>query len=82
MRIQPGDHIIVQQRDSGQIRIACVDNVTKGGRVVAWWYRLSFRRGNVVGEPTKPRALDPNKETVVCLATVEEAAAFKGDDRR
>lgn len=73
LSLAPGVIIVVRRRESGQTRLACVDTVTKGGRVVAWWPSQERRRR---GTRTKPATLNPEHDEVVRIATPEERDHF------
>lgn len=74
LRLAPGDVILLRQRDSGQEHLAHVDHVTKGGRVVAWWWS---RMRDRAGKRTKPVTLDPARYQIVRLATSSECRRFE-----
>lgn len=58
----PGDVITLRDRDTGLEFPALIDNVTKGGRIVAAWQRRE-RRGR--GELTKPVTLDDRRFEII-----------------
>lgn len=72
MTLNPGDVVMVEQTESGQLWFARVDHVSKGGRAYLEWFRREKDRGSL----TKPRPLDPNRERVVRAARPSEAARF------
>lgn len=73
LSLAPGVVIVVRNRETGLTRLACVDTVTKSGRVVAWWpSRMRAKRGT----RTKPATLNPDRDQVVRVATPDERAHF------
>lgn len=74
LSLAPGVVIVVRNRETGLTRLACVDTVTKSGRVVAWWpSRMRAKRGT----RTKPATLNPDRDQVVRVATPEERDYFR-----
>lgn len=73
MAYKPGDVVLLQKLDSGQIRLGVVDDITKGGRKVCLWIGNTKGRGDFL---VKPRVLNPSEDRIVRKAKPHEAKQF------